>query len=499
MGRIPIVMVAGSLALTGCSDLKQLFTAHSDAAAQAGGQELTAERLATILSSAKAPQANQRAAEFAANLWIDYTLFAQAVARGDSLSDSATIAQVTWPEISETRATRWHDTLMAHRTQLKSETADSAYAGNEVRVLQHILFRVPPNAEPPVRSAAAKKAGAALSRIKGGANFGGLAEQLTEDPAGKRDSGYLPPSPKGAFVTAFDSAGWSLDPGEISEIVETPFGFHIIRRPPASAVRNRMLNWLTERAGRQLDSLYMDSLAVVRGLKVKSGAPAAMRAAVADRDKSRRSSKSLVAYRGGELTVGEFVKWVNVLPAQVSQQITAAPDSELSRFARVIATNMLLLEQADSAGVALTPVEWAGIQQRYRADLDSLSLDMGLIGPDFRDSSVAVGQRYQVAGIKVDEYLDRLLTGRTRPRPVPGGQAGPGTGLGGVLRERGSYRLHPAGIARAVELATEKIKPDSAAGPGGLQPAKGPAPLPSARPAPKADSTAGSAAPAKPQ
>ena len=49
------------------------------------------------------------------NVWVDHTLFAQALASGRDLADSATAAQVLWPEMAELGGTRWHDTLMARR------------------------------------------------------------------------------------------------------------------------------------------------------------------------------------------------------------------------------------------------------------------------------------------------------------------------------------------------------------------------------------------------
>jgi hypothetical protein len=87
-------------------------------------------------------------------MWVDHTIFAQALAAGRDLTDSATAAQVLWPELSELKAGRFHDSLVAARVPITDQVADSIYAADEVRLLQHILIRLAPNAEPPAKAEA---------------------------------------------------------------------------------------------------------------------------------------------------------------------------------------------------------------------------------------------------------------------------------------------------------------------------------------------------------
>lgn len=474
---IPVLLLGTGL--TACSGFRDLFSAHADVAAEAGSQQLKPERLAQILSSGKGVKPNQEAANFLANTWIDYALFAQAVAEGKLPLDSASIAQAMWPQLAELKGSHWHDTLMARRSVIPPNAADSVYRGNELRVLQHILYRVPPNAVPEVRNTARKKAEGTLARIRHGADFGQLASQTSEDPGSKADKGFLPPSPKGRFVPAFDSAGWSLAPGATSGVVETQFGYHIIKRPGADAVRDRLNAYLVESAGTRLDSIYMDSLALVNDIKIEKGAASAMRAAAEDPDESRKSQKKLVTFKGGELTVGEFMRWIRALPPQYAAQIKQSDDTLLTRFARVLSQNLLLLRQADSAKINVTATEWNGLAAGYRSQVDSLRMEMGLDTAALWDSTVALADRNKVAAGKVDQYFERLVSGKSRLRPMP-------PGLAALLREHATYRLHDGGINRAVELAeTERKKTDTTkAGP--LQPAPGPAPIPGMTPAPGA-------------
>src|SRR5688572_3025641 len=107
-GAIGAALAAVSLA--GCSNFRDLFSAHADTAAEAAGMELSSERLAEILSTAAGRQRITReAADFVAGTWVEYALLAQAAARGDLPTDSASVAEAVWPEISELKGTHYHD------------------------------------------------------------------------------------------------------------------------------------------------------------------------------------------------------------------------------------------------------------------------------------------------------------------------------------------------------------------------------------------------------
>jgi hypothetical protein len=483
---IPVLLLAAGL--TACSSFRDLFSAHADVAAEAGEQKLSPDRLAEIMISGKGVRPNREAANFVANVWIDYALFAQAVANGKVPLDSASVAAAVWPQLAELKGSHWHDTLMARRSVLPPNAADSVYRGNDVRVLQHILYRVPPNAVPEVRTTARKKAEGTLARIRRGADFGQLASQVSEDPGSKADRGFLPPSPKGRFVPAFDSAGWSLAPGATSGVVETQFGYHIIRRPAADVVRDRLTAYLAQSAGGRLDSIYMDSLAILNEIKIEKGAANAMRAAGENPEEARRSKKKLATFKKGELTVGEFMRWMQALPPQYAAQLKQADDTMLTQFARVLSQNILLLRQADSAKIRVTPEEWSAMAAGYRAQVDTLRAEMGLDTTALWDSTVAAADRNKVAAAKVEQYFDRLVSGKSRLRPLP-------SALATLLRDRSSYRVHDGGLNRAVELAeAERAKTDtSKAKTGPLQPAPGPAPIPGVTP-----QTPGAGAPQQP-
>ena len=183
------------------------------------------------------------------------------------------------------------------------------------------------------------------------------------------------------------------------------------------------------------------------------------------------------------MTVGDVVKWIRQIPPAYVTQIKSATDTQLVAFARQVTNSELLLRQADSAHVALAPTEWQQIQQQYQLQIDSLKADMGISGADFADSSVAQGERVKVAGLKLDQYFDALLAGKTRLRPLP-------STLAAVLRSRMPHHLYPAGLARGLEQAQAiRTKADSTRAPGGapggapgapgaIRPAPGGAPVP---------------------
>lgn len=68
-----------------------------------------------------------------------------------------------------------------------------------------------------------------LKEIKGGKDFATLAKQYSEDPGSKVDGGELPKFGRGDMVPEFEAAAFSLKPGQVSDVVTSPFGYHIIK------------------------------------------------------------------------------------------------------------------------------------------------------------------------------------------------------------------------------------------------------------------------------
>jgi len=86
------------------------------------------------------------------------------------------------------------------------------------------------------RSQAKQLAQATLRQLKEGADFGDTAMAHSDDPS-QSTGGRLGPFQRGVFETAFEDAAFSLEIGEISDVVETSGGFHVIQRYKIEEVR----------------------------------------------------------------------------------------------------------------------------------------------------------------------------------------------------------------------------------------------------------------------
>jgi peptidyl-prolyl cis-trans isomerase D len=96
----------------------------------------------------------------------------------------------------------------------------------------HILLATEGKDENAVRAQAEQ----VLKEAKSGADFAGLAKKYSQDETNAQQGGDLDYFSRGRMVAAFDTAAFALAPGEISDLVKTEFGYHIIKltdRKPA--------------------------------------------------------------------------------------------------------------------------------------------------------------------------------------------------------------------------------------------------------------------------
>lgn len=93
--------------------------------------------------------------------------------------------------------------------------------------VSHILITV--KAGDALRAEARKKIEGLLTRVKAGEDFAALAQQHSDDTGSAREGGDLGFFGKGNMVPEFEKVAFALKPGEVSGVVESPYGFHIIK------------------------------------------------------------------------------------------------------------------------------------------------------------------------------------------------------------------------------------------------------------------------------
>ena len=125
---------------------------------------------------------------------------------------------------------------IASKIALKPSQVEDFYKNNPDKFKQaervrasHILITFPQGADDAAKAEAKAKAQKVLKEVKAGKDFAALAKQHSQDPGSAANGGDLGFFPKGQMVGPFNDVAFALKPGATSDLVETQFGYHIIR------------------------------------------------------------------------------------------------------------------------------------------------------------------------------------------------------------------------------------------------------------------------------
>ena len=135
---------------------------------------------------------------------------------------------------------------------------------------RHILFKIPRNASEEQDAEIRAKADAVLTELRDGADFVALAEAYTEDTATADKGGDLCFFPRGQMVKPFEDAAFIMPLGEVSDLVRTPFGYHILRVEdkieaevkPLIEVRQEIIAKVREEKARDAALAFVDDVMV---------------------------------------------------------------------------------------------------------------------------------------------------------------------------------------------------------------------------------------------
>jgi peptidyl-prolyl cis-trans isomerase C len=131
----------------------------------------------------------------------------------------------------------------------------------------HILVRVDEKADAATKKKARAEIDAVLKQVKAGGDFAKLAQQHSQDGSAAQ-GGDLNYFAKGAMVPAFDKVAFELKPGQVSDVVTTPFGYHIIkvidRKPgrtvPFEETSEQIKQFLSQQKKQQHQEAFIEGL-----------------------------------------------------------------------------------------------------------------------------------------------------------------------------------------------------------------------------------------------
>jgi peptidyl-prolyl cis-trans isomerase C len=141
-------------------------------------------------------------------------------------------------QIRETMAMqKFVETKVVNDVTVSDQQVKTWYDQNQDKVkhpervhVRHILVKVDKSSTPEDKKKAQAKADDLLAKLKAGADFSKLAEESSDDQGSKTRGGELPLFGRGQMVKPFEDAAFALKkPNEISPVVESQFGFHIIQ------------------------------------------------------------------------------------------------------------------------------------------------------------------------------------------------------------------------------------------------------------------------------
>jgi peptidyl-prolyl cis-trans isomerase C len=131
----------------------------------------------------------------------------------------------------------------------------------------HILIKVDQTATDAQKNDARAKIDDVLKQVKAGGDFAELAKKHSQDGSAAQ-GGDLNYFQKGQMVPPFETAAWALTPGQVSAVVETQFGFHIIkltdkkieRVVPLAEVNVRLAEFLKQRKGQEMANAFVEAV-----------------------------------------------------------------------------------------------------------------------------------------------------------------------------------------------------------------------------------------------
>jgi peptidyl-prolyl cis-trans isomerase C len=417
--------------------------------ARAAAFQLTSETAAQILAPHVHLPNDPEVVEALANLWVDYLLLARAAAR-DTTLQNVDVSPLIDRQIDQELVLRLRDQVIQVDTAISDQELLDLYEaqlpGGRVRA-RHILLHFPPGGTQAQTDSVQELAESLRSRLLAGEDFATLAREYSQDPGSGPGGGDLGTFGRGEMVPAFEDAVFALKVGDISEVVETTYGLHIIRVdervvPPLDEMQDQFRTQVQDRRVQVAESTYVANLVEAAGIQVEEEGYEAVKQMASDPDMEltrRASDRPLVRYDGGAFTLGDFQEWLQTSAANVAEQVQAAPDAQIEVLLHNLTRSELLVREARREGIEVSATRRDSLTAAVRDGVRGVARELGFLEME-REEGESLDE---AAARTVQELLEEVVRGDRQVFPL-------GT-VSFALRKQFGARIYQEAFAGTVE------------------------------------------------
>ncbi len=441
-----------------------------DAVAQAAGVEFTADAAAEILAPQIELPNQTQVVEALANLWVDYFLLARVAAEDTTLA-TLDVSPLVEQNVNQELVLRLRDHVVMVDTAISEEelreTFERELPGALIRA-RHILLRLPAGAAPAQSDSVRALAESLLSRLEAGEDFGTLAREYSQDPGSGANGGDLGSFGRGEMVPPFEEAAFALEVGEISPIVETDHGLHLIQVderviPQLEESRDQFRAQLQNRRVAEAESTFVAEVIETAGVEVDEPGFETARQLAETPDlglTGRARGRALVTFAGGSYTVGEFQDWLLFRPGALRSDVQGASDEQLEGLFRNLTRERLLINVAQQEGIQVSASKEDSLSTAIRSGVKEVAQQLGFLNLALRE------------GESLDEAAYEAVRNILVQVVQEGREVIPLGGVSFALKKQFDAQIFRSGFDRTVTRVTElRTQPPSGPPLGGAPPA----------------------------
>lgn len=405
--------------------------------ARAGPWTLSEDRLAELLAAAQPFPLEADAARELARHWEGAAAFALQWTADDSLLAREMSAIAAWPRRRAALLQADLEARLGAQAAVSADSAAAMFADGALRLVAHVLRRAPEDAPANLRTVQRRSAERILDELVAGGSWAQAVAQ-SDDERTRDRAGALGVTAQGELPPSLDRAAFRLDPGDVSPVVQSAEGFHVVYRPRFEEVPLLFARGVSARRLARLGEEADAEARRAQGLEAHPRAASLLARVARAPGRWLESEQPLASWQGGALRADVASRALLLFAEDERAEWAAADEAERTEFVERLAVEEMRLAAALAKGAELAPDLALALERDHAEEVEYWTLALGLAGP-------SAPSREALA-----RHMDDLVSRRGQARQLS-------PLLAAWLAERAGTRLREEGVLAAVAKAKRTL------------------------------------------